>query len=434
MGQPLMPWQRYVADVGLELLEDGTPAYRSIVLQVPRQAGKTTLMLAWEVHRALRWGRPQQIVYTAQDGTKAREKFKDDHLALIEGSPLAAAVKRVYLANGTESVVFKNGSRLRPAASTENALHGKTLDLAVLDEARFDKTNVREAGALPAMATRADAQILIVSTAGDVESTFFRNKVDQGRAAVEAGETEGLAFFSWEAPEDADLDDPAVWWETHPALGHTITEKTIHHALQTAENRDSFAQEWLNIWSKSVQTLIEPKAWQKLQDRKAAPEGELSFCLDVSLDRSSATIAVSDKAGRIEVIDHRPGVQWVAARCQQLARRHRSPVIVDGYGPAGTLLEPLEALGVQVVKYATRDVANAVGLFYDAINAGTIKIRPNEALDAAAAGVRKKMLGSAWLFARNDLQTDITPLYAVALAWHHATQKKEPPKARSFVY
>jgi len=429
-----MPWQRHVADVASEVLDDGTPAYRSVVLQVPRQAGKTTLMLAWEIHRALRWGRPQQIVYTAQDGTKAREKFKDDHLPLIESTPLSAAVKRVYMANGTESVLFKNGSRLRPAASTENALHGKTLDLAILDEARFDKTNAREAGALPAMATKNDAQILIVSTAGDIESTFFRNKVEQGRAAVEADIRDGIAYFEWSAREDADIEDPAVWWETHPSLGFTITEKTISHALATAENRDSFAQEWLNIWSKSVITLIEPKAWQKVQDRKAAPEGELSFCLDVSLDRSSASIAVSDKAGRIEIIDYRPGVSWVAQRCQQLARRHRAPVVVDGYGPAGTLLEPLEALGVQVVKYATRDVANAVGLFYDAINAATIKVRPNEALDAAAAGVRKKMLGSAWLFARNDLQTDITPLYAASLAWHHATQKKEPPKPRSYVY
>ena len=48
LGQPLMPWQQLVADVGLELdPESGLPAYREIVVTVPRQSGKTTLVLGW---------------------------------------------------------------------------------------------------------------------------------------------------------------------------------------------------------------------------------------------------------------------------------------------------------------------------------------------------------------------------------------------------
>ena len=109
-------------------------------------------------------------------------------------------------------------------------------------------------------------------------------------------------------------------------------------------------------------------------------------------------------------------------------------MVVDGYGPAGVLLEPLEALGVQVVKYSSREVINAVSLFYDAIHAGTLKIRPNEGLDAAAAGVRKKVIGGAWLWARTDAEIDITPLFAATIAWHHATQKKPEPVKRSFAY
>jgi hypothetical protein len=312
-------------------------------------------------------------------------------------------------------------------------MHGKTLDLVVIDEARFDKTSDREAGALPAMATRRDAQLFIISTAGDVESTFFRHKVEQGRAAVEAGKTTDLAFFEWSAADDADLDDPATWWDMHPALGYLITEETIRHA-QTTLSRDQFAQEYGNRWSAASETLIDPKAWQKIQDRKAAPDGDLSFCLDVALDRSRASIAVCDKAGRIEVVDSRDGVGWVGQRCQQLSRRYRRPIVVDGYGPAGVLLEPLEALGVQVVKYSSRDVIAAVSLFYDAIHAGTLKIRPNEGLDSAAAGVRKKVLGGAWLWARSDVEIDITPLFAATIAWHHATQKKAEPTKRSFAY
>ena len=283
------------------------------------------------------------------------------------------------------------------------------------------------------MATRNDAQLFIVSTAGDVESTFFRQKLDQGRAAVEEGKTTDIAFFEWSAGDDDDLDDPATWWRMHPALGYLITEDTIRHA-QASLGPDRFSQEYAGRWSAASETLIEPKAWQKLIDKKAAPDGELSFCLDVALDRSRATIAVADKAGRIEIIDSRDGVAWVGQRCQQLVRRYRRPIVVDGYGPAATLLEPLEALGVQIHKYTLKDVVAAVSLFYDAINAGTMKIRPNEGLEIAAAGVKKKVVGGAWLWARTNLDIDITPLFAATLAWHHATQKKPEPTKRSFAF
>ena len=80
-----MPWQRLVADIGLELLP-GTmiPAYREILITVPRQNGKTTLMLAFEVQRALGWLKPQGIAYTAQTGKDAREKLLNDQAPLLK--------------------------------------------------------------------------------------------------------------------------------------------------------------------------------------------------------------------------------------------------------------------------------------------------------------------------------------------------------------
>ena len=383
------------------------------------------------VHRALRWGGPQNIVYTAQSGHHARKKFRNDQLPIVEGSRVRSAVERVYLASGMEALVFKNGSRVEPLPSTASAMHGKTIDLAILDEARFDKDNVREAGALPAMATRKDAQLWIISAAGDVESTFLWDKVEKGRAAVADDRRDGIAYFEWSAPDDADIDDPKTW-QHHPGLGHLITADTIAHARQTTKSVDEFSQEWLGIWSKAVETVIHPAAWQKCVDKKAAPDGPLVFSVDVALDRSRATIAVSDRAGRIEIVESRDGMGWVAERIRALSRRHKAPFVVDGYGPAGTLVEPLEALGIAITRYAFRDVLAACGLFYDAIQTHTIKVRPDENLEAAVAGVRKKTMTGGWLWARTDSGVDITPLYAATLAWHNATQKKPEPTKRSF--
>src|SRR6056297_3105674 len=72
LGQPLMPWQRFVADVACEFEPDtGLPAYREVFVTIPRQSGKTTLFLSWQLDRCLNWGRPQRSVFTAQTGKDA---------------------------------------------------------------------------------------------------------------------------------------------------------------------------------------------------------------------------------------------------------------------------------------------------------------------------------------------------------------------------
>jgi len=182
-----MPWQQMVADVALEMNTDGNPVYRELNVLVPRQCGKTSLMLAMELHRALLWGSPQTIGYTAQTGWDARRKLVDDQVPLIENSELAATVKRIYRGAGMESVHFKNSSRIDVMPSTPTAGHGRVISLGVIDEAFSDEDDRREGALLPAMATKRDAQLFVISTAGTQASLYLKRKVEQGRAMVEAG-------------------------------------------------------------------------------------------------------------------------------------------------------------------------------------------------------------------------------------------------------
>src|SRR5690349_16076845 len=72
--KPLMPWQQYVADVGLEINPaTGRLAYDEINLTVPRQSGKSTLVEAKATHRCSAtgfFGERQRVVYTAQTRLK----------------------------------------------------------------------------------------------------------------------------------------------------------------------------------------------------------------------------------------------------------------------------------------------------------------------------------------------------------------------------
>ena len=428
-----MPWQEEVARVALEERADGSLAYREIVLTVPRQSGKTSLILALVLHRALRWGRPQRIAYTAQTGHDARQKLLDDWVPLIERSAFAPLVERVYRANGDEAIIFKNGSRVEVLRNSISAGHGRTLDLAIIDEAFADEDDVREQALLPTMATKPEAQLLVVSTAGTDRSLYLKRKVDQGRASVEAGNDSGIAYFEWSADPDDDPYNPEVWARVMPALGLTISENAVSHAMQSMTINE-FKRSYLNVWSSVSEQMIPAKVWQACTSAKVAPAGALSFCVDVALDRSSASIAVSDKEGNVELIENREGVSWVQGRALELYRRWKGSIVVDGYGPSGSLVEPLRQIQVPVVTYKTADVVAACALFYDAVLDKRIRAKTDDRLDRAVNAAMRRAVGQQWLFQRNTADSDITPLYAVALAWHHATHRGTTDKPRSRIY
>lgn len=419
-----MPWQQLVADVGLELDTDtGLPAYREIVVTVPRQSGKTTLVLGWELQRALRWPTVQRCAYTAQTGWDARRKLIDDQAPLINHSPMRAAVDRVFRGAGTEAIVFKNGSRIDVLATSEAAGHGRTIDLGVIDEAFADTDDRREQALLPAMATRAAAQILVVSTAGTEASVYLNRKIEAGRAAVTNGDRTGIAYFEWSADEAADIDDPRTWRSCMPALGHTIDEQVVAHARATMSEGD-FRRSWLNQATTSDERIIPASVWDQVCDPLVRPEGRLAFAVDVNAERSAASIAVSDEQGRIELVDHRPGVSWIVERIRELIARWDAPVVLDGYGPAGSLLDAIEGAGVHVEKLSSRQVANACGVFYDAVSDRKLQIRRHDLLDEAIAAARRRTSGDSWSWARSDTSADISPLVAITLAYERAASNR----------
>jgi hypothetical protein len=419
LGMPLMPWQQLVADVGLELLP-GTlvPAYREVIVTVPRQSGKSSLVMAIEVQRALGWPEKQRIVYSAQDGSEARRKLLDDHVPMLRESPLNAAIDNVYRAAGHVSVIFKTGSRIDVIAGTEGSGHGRTVDLGVIDEAFDDFDNRREQTIIPAMSTRPSAQLLVISTAGHDGSAYLKRKVTDGRASVANGENTGIAYFEWSADEDADPLDPATWHSCMPALGYTITEEVIRHASTMPEGE--FRRAYLNQWTVSKERVIPAALWNAACSDDVCPEGRLVVALDVNPERSAASICVADDSARVELVDQAAGVGWVVASVVEIAKQFDADVVLDSYGPAGSLAAEIEAEGITVHAYAAREMTAACGRFYDAVADGKVKIRRHVALDAAAAAARKRTVGDSWLWGRKDSAEDVSPLIAATLAFDKA--------------
>jgi hypothetical protein len=434
-----MPWQRHVADVALELDPDtGLLVYRRVVLTVPRQSGKTTELLATMVHRAQAWKR-QRISYTAQTRLKARKKWDEEHVPVLEASefrPLFRVTRQI----GQEGIRWRNGSIHGLDAPSDEAAHGDTLDLGVIDEA-FAQVDARvEQGMAPAMITRPQPQLWVVSTAGKskMASPYLWGKVEAGRLAVDAGICSGIAYFEWSAPNDAPVDDPATWWGCMPALGHTVTEAAVRAELQDmdlAEFRRAYLNQWLDE-TPAEWLVIGRAAWEALADPHSEITDRPAFAVDMTPDRTWASVGVAgcraDGLRHVEVAEHRRGAAWVVPwlkeRVDRADRWSPCAIVIAPSGPAGSLIAEAEAAGLEILKPSITDVAAATGAFYDGTGANPLVDEPawlrhlgQPELDLAVAGAVRRDLGDRWLWSRRGVLVDLSPLPAVTLAaWGHA--------------
>jgi phage terminase large subunit-like protein len=250
LGFRPMPWQRLVLSVALERAGH-RPAYRDVLVSVPRQSGKTSLCLALLVWRMLEVPNTT-VAYAAQSRLAARDKLLSDFWPIIQRSELAGRFS-LYRAFGAESMTADNGSRLVLLSSGETSGHGATLDLAVIDEAWKHQDATVEQAVRPTMLTRSQAQLWICSTAGTAKSVWWRGKLDAAREAAAQGVTDGVALLEWAAPLDADPTAEATWWAAMPALGRTVDPAVVRADL-LAMGVKEFRRACLNLWPDESET------------------------------------------------------------------------------------------------------------------------------------------------------------------------------------
>lgn len=430
-----MPWQQQVLDVALEIdAATGKLAYREVVLTVPRQSGKTTLLLVLILLRAL--GSPlQNIRYTAQTGSDARKKWTDDWLPILDASTFSRFY-RVRLTNGHEALRFNNGSLQALLATTQKAGHGGTIDLGILDEA-FAHADARLEQALkPAMITRPQPQLWVVSTAGTPDkSPYLWGKVDIGRGAVDGGMTGSVAYFEWSAADDLDPADPETWWSCMPALGYTVTEGAVASDFASMDLGE-FERAYLNRWKTAMTEPVIPLAiWNALVDEHSEPLDPVCFAFDVSPDRFASIAAAGVRAdGRmhVEILERAHGTAWLPDRLAELKSHRPVAIVCDPVGPAGSVLAALEQRKVDIVTVTAQEHARACGMLYDlATELGPGGDRQLHHLGdpdllTALDGACKRPLGDAWAWSRKSSSVDISPLVAATLAlWGSASRKRK---------
>lgn len=411
----------------------GNYAYAILAVLVPRRASKTTSIFGTAIGRAMTED-DLNIGVTAQNGSKARERFLSDIVQPLERTyrdvPEDERGFRINRGRGSERVIFDNGSVIQVLPPLPDSWRGDAYDMAIFDEAQAldaDPDFIAEllGAVLPTLDTTG-GQLVFAGTAGAQRAGVFWDTLSK---AIAGDPDHGVIYYGApDTTDPADYLDPEVIEAAHPGVG-TLT--TIEAVLRNgaAMNPASFAQEYLSIWgSTNGVAFIDPALWEAARFTGALPEPPASMALAFEVDWSGSSAAVvaawrdDEGTGHTLLLDHRPGTDWVADYAGELSRKYRVPITYDAHAQNLVVAEALQRLKPRPrldPTAGTKPVAIAAALYMRELGDGRVRHYDQPAMNAAAENATKRAYRkdtAQWLFGRADVTKDISPIVAASIA------------------
>jgi hypothetical protein len=427
IGVELLPWQQQAAIRALELNEDGTYRFRTILILVGRQSGKTTLLKVWALWRMYVDG-ARLVLGSAQNLDIAREAWLGSvDLALAEGLP-----GKARYSNGEQCWTTADGARYRIAATTRGSGRGLSADLLVMDEVREQREWTAWSALSKTVIARPKGQIVCISNAGDDGSIVLKSL----REAALAEKDESLGILEWSAPDGCDINDPKMWAMALPGLGHILDESSVRAAIAT-DPPAVVRTELLCQHVSALNAALEGAGWGAGADPygSVAPQREaLRGAIDVSADGNHVALVVAADAG-----EGRVRVEPVASWASTLEARRELPALLADLklkelvwfpGPCQALAPALAHLPY-ARKLTQGEVSEACMGFADLVRAGMVLHNNDVLLDSQVATAAKQPQGDGWRFTRRG-SGNCNALYAAAGAAMSARMAK-PKRARVFV-
>lgn len=417
-GLVLDPWQAWVLEQSLGERADGRWASPEVGLLVPRQNGKGSILEARELAGLFLFGE-KQITHSAHEAKTAKDHFVRME-SLLRNSGYDDD-KVTFRRSTTEVSIYVHATKCKLYfyTRTDNGGRGLGGDVVVLDEA-YALTQDQMAALMPTMAARSlrgNTQMWFTSSAGFPDSDVLNTVRESGEKQTNSR----LAYFDWSADPGSAYDDRAGWAQANPGLGVRISEDYIASELPYL-GEERFGRERLGLWADAASAVvIPPDVWNAVADADSHRVGSVVFAVDAEVDRSAASISVAgvNQYGKthVELIDKRQGVTWAAERLIELHRKyHPESIVLDGVGPAASLIPALQAAGIEPVVTSADHMKRACGGFYDAVVDRSLAhtgLEPR--LDASVAQGAKRPLGDAWAWRKRG-RGELSPLVSVTLA------------------
>lgn len=443
-GLILDQWQRDALELMLSVRPDGRWACFEYAEIVSRQNGKGSILEARAL-AGLFLLKEQLIMWSAHEVKTALEAFRrlrtlllymgelvNDNLIDVDGILI-----KVNNTNGQESFErLDTGQRVKFIARSKGSGRGFSGDVNIIDET-FAYTDDQHSALMPTMSARPNPQLIYTSsppltaTTGEV---LFRL-----RKRAESGSATRMGFRDWGAPgtldeiKQLDLDDRDLWAATNPAFRIRIGEEFVQSERESMSD-EKFAIERLGVWprQRTGGGAINPEEWAALLDPESRREGDVAIAVDIAPQRDYASIGLfgrrSDGLGHGQLIEYRPGTDWVLERVQTWKTALDPVAIAMGRGTAASLAVELEKIGITVPKDPEKpgrgdlavlnstEMSAGVGQFLDSVRQGTMRHIGQSELDASVAGARSKQTGDSLVWERAQSEADTCPVVSVTEA------------------
>ena len=413
-GVTLDHWQENVLQAAMGERSDGRWAAKRVGLSVPRQNGKSELILARALAGAILFGEKTIIISAHQQDT-SRQIF-NRFLELRELSPeLNARVVKVMEAFNREHIKFTSGATIEFKARSGPGGRGFSADLLLLDEAQILDMR-RWVSINSTMSARKNPQVWLTGTPPTPEddgSVFEAIR----RGASKSSDT---AWLEWAADPTA---DPALI-ETRASANPAWHERINHDIVQGEYETyppDRFALDRLGIWASELRASVLP-SWRdrvaELPDEPVITGLGIAADLDATwlslgavIDAEVPVLAIPEGM-RVRVSDR----AWFVSEVARIADERGCPVAIDKKGPAAFLIPDLVAAGVPLIEFGLEDFIQASVDLVDAIESGAAAQDDDPDLNAAVAAAGWRTIGDRRVFGRKS--GDISSLEAVAIALH----------------
>ncbi|MFD3748339.1 hypothetical protein [Nocardia sp. NPDC058633] len=371
-----MPWQGWSLEQILAKNADGTWTHPECCLIVPRQAGKSTILMLRVLYGLFKLG--EKIIFSAHQWVTAKALWKRT-FAIIKSTPWMW--KRVVghtCSQGRGTIELKSGAEV--VFTTRSAHAGRGLDeidLEIYDEA-YDLTEGDMAALSPTKMAATDPQTIYTSSAVNQDQHPNGNVLASVRRRGRTGTETGLFFAEWMA-EDGDRSAPETWRLSNPSFGVIATEKklrTEYVKFSTPAGRRSFDCEYLGRgdWpadQDETAPAIDPEVWADMKDTKPRLRGQIALSIAQSQDRQwwaiGAAQATTEGRKHLEIgyyrtATHAEVVSYVLA---VIAAWDPCVLVIDRKSSAAVIVPKLIAAGVEPELVGAPELAVAYGLFYD---------------------------------------------------------------------
>jgi phage terminase large subunit-like protein len=427
IGEPLAPYQRRIARLyfGPE---------REVAAILPRGNAKTTLAALIGLHHLLTV-EEAAVTIGAASRDQARICFERmrgfaQHPALEE----LLVVRHLELRHEDERGDLR---LLRVIAADGPRAHGLSSSLYIGDEVWAWKTDDLLEAMLTGLIKRADAKLLMISTAAallDSPLGRLRARAMAQPTAKRKGpvvEARGdLAWIEWSVPEEASLDDMAAVKRANPAPW--ITRADLRRQ-RGAVAELPFAQLHAGRWGAREGAWLPAGAWQGCAGEVRIEDGEHVWLgVDVGGSRAASAVVAVTEDLRVEttVFQGDGAVLEVAEHVRQLAGRYTvREVAYDPWRFRSEALR-LEEAGLPVVEFpqSTARMVPASERLYAAVVERRLKHPNDPALNAHVAGAIARQTPRGWRLDKSERAAQIDAVVALAMALERAEQPVRPAR------